>query len=326
MPKGKIPVILLAFVLLFAGSASAQDLKIRQEAATLMERAFAVSIPPDRGSFLQTVTFRTFSPDQGTLEGKYVLTALAPNTFRSETDYGSFHFLYILNHGHVATVKNQEVAPFAARRVTTLVPIHLVRFDHADVILAIKDDERDGKPIRCIEFDSTYGEKTDHNEACVDPQLGTLVHLKVADETIDNYDFFQFRGAYAPRRIRYSKNDLTLDLEQSITDLPQPLDANIFTDPPGAQTGTPCREYRRPIGLSMPQPKPGDGSQNVDIVVYGEVRADGRIHEATVDDSSRPDLNAEAISIIKSWTFTPASCNGQTTFGPIAAVLHFVNR
>jgi TonB family protein len=309
-----------------ASVASAQDIKLRQEALTLLEHASAVSVPLSRGLFEQTVTFRAYSPGGGTREGKYTRLYGAANVYRDEMEYGDYHYVYVFNHGHVAKIKTLEVSPFVARKVMDLVPIYLVRFDHADVIHSINDEELNGRATRCIAFESTYGEKTDQNEICVDKQLGTMVHVNLGDQTVNNYDFFQYRGAYYPGRIEYEKNDLKIEMEQTVKEIQGPLDPSALAPPAGAVVGTVCQEYRRPFGQFMPQPKPGNGSRAVDIRLHGVVRTDGKIHDATIDSSDWPDLNEEALSIIKTWRFNPAMCDGKPADGPVDIVLHFASR
>ena len=41
-----------------------------------------------------------------------------------------------------------------------------------------------------------------------------------------------------------------------------------------------CKAYRRAYGQSMPQPKPGNGGDEVDVLVRGVIRGDGRVHDA----------------------------------------------
>jgi TonB family protein len=60
----------------------------------------------------------------------------------------------------------------------------------------------------------------------------------------------------------------------------------------------------------MPQPKPGQGSANVDVMVHGTGRSDGTVRDASIDISERADLNAEALQLFSSWRFTPATCDG----------------
>jgi len=45
-----------------------------------------------------------------------------------------------------------------------------------------------------------------------------------------------------------------------------------------------------------------------------------------IQQSDRPDLNPEALSLIKQWVFTPAMCDGHTNANEADFVLHFHGR
>jgi TonB family protein len=87
-----------------------------------------------------------------------------------------------------------------------------------------------------------------------------------------------------------------------------------------------CTTFRRAIGISMPQPKQGTLDGNYDVVVRGMIGADGKVHEAVVQESERPDLNAEALSLAQEWVFTPALCNGKPSITEASLTLHFQDR
>jgi TonB family protein len=87
-----------------------------------------------------------------------------------------------------------------------------------------------------------------------------------------------------------------------------------------------CLAYVRPYGQNLPQPKPGTGTQNVDVMLHGTIGPDGKIHDAMINRSGRDDLNNEALKIFSTWTFTPAVCNGKPFEVPADVTLHFQNR
>jgi len=53
---------------------------------------------------------------------------------------------------------------------------------------------------------------------------------------------------------------------------------------------------------------------------------DGKIHDAVVQSSERPDLNEEAIEVIHQWIFTPALCDGQPAISEASFTLRFQGR
>jgi TonB family protein len=74
------------------------------------------------------------------------------------------------------------------------------------------------------------------------------------------------------------------------------------------------------------QPKAGSGGQDLVIVVRGIISRDGKVREAVVQNSKRPDLNPEALSVIQKWLFTPALCNGHPATSEASFTLHFQGR
>ena len=76
----------------------------------------------------------------------------------------------------------------------------------------------------------------------------------------------------------------------------------------------------------MPQPKPGNGGTDIEVVVRGIIAGDGRVHDAVVQSSERPDLNAEALDLIHQWVFTPALCDGKPNVTEASFTLHFQGR
>jgi TonB family protein len=76
----------------------------------------------------------------------------------------------------------------------------------------------------------------------------------------------------------------------------------------------------------MTQPKPGSGSEKVDVMLHGTVRTDGRIRSVSVDRSDRPELNQEAVKLFSSWRSSPAICDGTAIEVPADVTLHFEGR
>ncbi|MGA7382992.1 MAG: TonB family protein [Terriglobales bacterium] len=144
---------------------------------------------------------------------------------------------------------------------------------------------------------------------------------------IEYGDFFPFAGALIPARIDYSSTAASsMDIEQSMTVLTDAT-PNVLAAPPNARTYTRgCKVFRRAFGQAMPQPKPGNGGTEADVVVRGMIYPDGKIHDAVIQSSERPELNAEALDIIHQWTFTPALCDEQPAISEASFALRFQGR
>jgi len=183
-----------------------------------------------------------------------------------------------------------------------------------------------GQAARCIEFDTVKGQHTDNNELCVDAHSGTLLLERLAGELVENSDFFPFAGASMPGKITYSRGGVQkIEITQSMTVLTD-SEANVLAPPPGSNMHRICTTFRRAFGVAMPQPKPGTGGRNDDIVVRAMVGYDGRVYDLTVQSSEREDLNPEALNIAKQWTFTPSMCEGHPDAHEVDITLHFQGR
>lgn len=312
---------LLAF-LLISRLSFAQDVQLRQQAVSLLERANAVSVSPNFPNLERTVTFRVLDSATGPQQGMFTRMVVRGSGRRDEITFGSFHMLNVYSQGHLATVRTSELLPPAPADALRLTPINLVRFNDEDVIYAINDSVTGGHPARCIEFNTIVGETNENNELCVDSNNGTLIREKIGDQLIENSDFFSFAGALIPGKIEYSFGGIPkLEITQTMKALDNPA-PDILAPPPNAEIRRICKTSRRAFGQYMPQPKP-TGSGTADILLRGIIGKDGKVHDAMVQRSERPDLNTQALGIIRQWTFSPAMCDGEPNQTEATFVLHF---
>jgi TonB family protein len=305
---------------------AAQDVRLRQEAETLLERADSLSTPRQFHSYEQIITFRSISP-AGAQPGRFTSVVQGPRAYRDEYEFDGFRLLVVVNGAMVADVGDRARAPVEVRRMTRLNHPYTARFDETDIIRSIQDRELSGRPARCIEFNTVKGEKTSANEICIDREFGILSRVQANDETITNSDFFSYRDTHLPAHIVYEQNVLRMELEQTKTETDGPFDSDLLTPPPDARLiGRVCTVYRRPFGKFMPQPDPGQGGANLEVMVHGTVRTDGGTRDASIDVSQREDLNREALEIFSMWRFTPATCDGTPLEVPAEITLHFQKR
>ena len=64
----------------------------------------------------------------------------------------------------------------------------------------------------------------------------------------------------------------------------------------------------------------------MDIIVTGMIRESGKTEALKIQSSTRPDLNAEALSTVSRWTFQPMMCNGTLATQGTDFVVHFQGR
>jgi hypothetical protein len=302
-----------------------QDLKVREEAVRLLERANAVSSSPKLPDLERLDSFRAFS-DEGAKDGSFSRVVIQGIGRREEYRFGEFDLLNVWTQKQVAVAGTPHVMPAELINVLRITPIYLLRFDGQDVIRHVSPSEVHGRAAQCIDFDTIHGERTENNEICVDAENGTLLLEKVNGETVENSDFFSFADALFPGKIVYSSGSVPrVEITQTMTAL-SGNDANLLAPPPNSSMHRICTTYRRPFGLSMPQPKPGNGGGNSDIFIRGMAGVDGRLYDAIIQGSDRPDLNAEAIQIANQWTFTPAMCDGHPDAHEVDFILQFQGR
>jgi TonB family protein len=316
------------FMLVVAATPSpAQDVRVRQEAVRLLERGNAVTTPVKLPDLERVDSFRVFGPDAAAREGTFTRVVVQKTGRRDETTFGDYHVIDVSVDRRGARVQTQVQAPAEVMTLLRVTPIYHVSFNDEDVIHAITDREVNGQPARCIEFDTVAGQKSQANEICVDAASGAIVLEKLNEERIEYREFFSFAGALVPARIDYSSTTASsMEIQQSMTVLTDPT-PNVLAAPPDARTySRGCKVFRRAFGQSMPQPKPGNDGTEADVVVRGMIYPDGKIHDAVVQSSERPDLNAEAIELIHQWIFTPALCDGQPAISEASFTLRFQGR
>ena len=323
-PALALVTLFVALSVTFVQKSSAQDVKVRERAEHLLERANAVSSSPHLPNLERIDTFRVF--EDGTVkEGSFSRVVVQGTGRRDEYTFADYHLLNVWTQKQVAVVGGGgSLLPPEMVNVLRVTPIYLLRFDGEDVIHTIIDRRVNGAEAHCIVFDTVKGEKTNNNELCVDAATGALVYERVDGETIENSEFFAFAGALIPGKITHSVAGVRTEITQIMAPLTDT--ANVLSAPENAQMHGLCTTYRRPFGVSMPQPKAGNGGRTDDIIVRGYIGMDGKMHEPAVQSSERPELNAEALDVAKQWTFTPAMCNGKPDVHEAEITLHFQGR
>jgi TonB family protein len=321
----KTALALVTLVVISVAS-PAQDIHVREQATQLLERGNAVTTPVKLPDLERIDSFRVFGSESAVKEGTFTRVVIQKTGRRDETTFGDYHLVDVIANGGMSRAQNQAVAPPEIKTLMRVTPIYHVSFNDQDVIHTITNREVNGRAARCIEFDTVAGQKSQPNEICVDAANGAIVLEKLNEERIEYGDFFQFAGALIPARIDYSSTAASsMEIKQSMTVLTETI-PDVLVAPPDAVAWVNCQPYRRAFGRSMPQPKPGNGESKVDVVVRGMIGRDGRVHDAVIDSSERPDLNGEALDVIHQWVFTPPMCDNQPATAEASFTLHFQGR
>jgi hypothetical protein len=335
MPLVNRPVLLPLALVCVAGWTAAQtailrpdgsppeDPALRAEAVRLLERANQVSIPARWVGNELTIRFHVLSPAPGeAADGEYVSSVSDDGLRRQYWHYGAYEHTLIRNGWSVGEIGPRGLQPVAVRLATALVPIYLIRFDNQDVIRSIVDASPGS---RCIQFDTISGDRLQSNEVCVDPRNGWLLSVRIGDTLTRNSNFFPLLGAFFPGHIeRWSAGRKVIELEESLV-LKNDYPEDYFIVPENSAVHV-CQEFRRAFEVNTPQPPPGSSIQITDIRLQGLIGTDGRVSTLKPLDSSRPDLNDEAIKLVSTWTFQPATCEGKPVVWGSTFTVHFKGR
>jgi Gram-negative bacterial TonB protein C-terminal len=296
-----------------------EDPKLRAEAVSLMERANHVSSPAVWGSNELTLHFHVPNPAAGQPnDGDYVSDVAAPGLRRQEWHYGAYQLIQIRNGPRIAGLNNNVPKPLVVDWLPRLTPIYLARFDHEDIIRSITDGPNDS---RCIHFETVFGDSLQDGEVCVDSKNGWLLSIRQGDVTTLNSNFFPFAGAFLPGHIERSVGGVTLiSIEQTVASKDFPAELFVV---PETSTASICREFRGVYAINTPQPEPGSSPEITDVTLRGLIDSDGRVKNLESLDPTRPELSAQAIKQVSTWTFTPATCDGKAVAWETQFVVHF---
>ena len=144
----------------------------------------------------------------------------------------------------------------------------------------------------------------------------------MGDETTRNSRFFAFHEAFLPAHIEHWRGDAELiEIDETVSDRNNyPPD---FFSVPDTATGFICQEFREAYPKNTPQPPPQASAEVHDITLRGLIGFDGHVTRLTAVDQARPDLNEEAIKLVSTWTYTPASCGGKPAMWWTLFTVHF---
>jgi hypothetical protein len=295
---------------------------LRVEAVRLMEHANAVSRAPSvMPNYKQEVTFRAYGVD-GTAQAGIFNVIYTADSERYETVFGNYHAISLHFPDRIIQSDYQPPPP-ETLEVSSLTPLLVGRFDKSDTIQAISPATLFGRRAKCIQFETVNGRSRQSNEICVDEVLGTVIRWNVGEDLVESTEYLAFEGVLWPAHIRhYINGKLRMEIEQKFSVMEGPIDWAALT-PPNPDTFRACKQYRRPIIESAPQPASAGAGPWYDVEVHGVIAEDGHVLEAAVLAAGRADLEQQAIQIVSKWVFSPGMCDGKPV--PVSAdlVVHF---
>lgn len=311
---------LLLFV--FGVHLPAQDMPTRVQAVQLLERANGVIRPSHIMPNLKLeATFRAYGLDgsvkDGTFEAIYTV-----DSERYETVFGSYHAIAL--HLPDKIVQNEyQAPPPEIHELDALTPLIIGHFDKSDTIHSINPATLFGRRAKCIQFETVNGRTHQLNEICVDDELGGVVRWNVGEDLVELTEYSQLEGVLHPAHTRhYINGKLRMEIDQKFSVMDGPIDWAALS-PPKPTVLTACKQYRRPVLQSAPQPPDAGAGPWYDVQVHAVIGSDGHIYEASVMPTGRPDLEKQAVEIVSGWLFSPAICGGKPIGVGGNFVVHF---
>ncbi len=300
-----------------------EDTRLRAEAVALLERANRVSQPMvwPPNEMRHHFTIPNPAPGDAT-EGDYT-SSIGVDTRRQEWRYGAFQITQIRNGRRMSFSERTAPMPAILQVLPKITPIYLGRFDHEDIIRSITAGPNGS---RCIQFDTVFGDRQQAAEICVDTDAGYLLSIRQGDQITRNSNFFAFNGSFLPGHIeRWIGNRELIAVDQTV--VPKNDYPPDFFSVPETSTGFACQDFRRAFAVNTPQPPLQSSSPDVhDIVLSGVIGVDGHVTGLRPLDQMLPDLNDQAMKLVGTWTFTPASCNGKPAVWGNTFTVHFKGR
>lgn len=301
-----------------------EDPQVRAEAIRLMERANMVSTPVWPANE-ELFAFHVLEPGPGeATDGELKIGVATTMTKRWEFTYGAYKFVQIQNGREFASVRTHPSEPAILTAVRKMVPVFLGQFEQSDLIRRIEDAPIDGRPTRCILFDTLKGDHQQHGRACVDAQQGWLLEVVQGDETIRQSGFYRFNNAYLPEHIeKWVGNRKLVEIEERVT-VREQYPPDYFAYPEGSSIRHMCAEFHRAFADHTEQPPQKALSDAVtDVRVHGLIGKDGKPYDLKALDILRPELAAEAVRIVSTWTYHPAMCVYDPATMETDFVVHF---
>lgn len=256
-------------------------------------------------------SFRVLDPSLGqTGDGALKIAVASPGIKRWEFSYGSYKYVRVQNGREFATVRTSPSEPAALTSVRKLLPVFLGRFEPADVIRGLEDAVVDGRPARCITFETLKGDHQQPGRVCVDSAQGWLLEVTQGDETIRQSEFYRFNNGYLPGHIeRWTGGRKILEIDSKVV-VREQFPEDYFAYPEGASIQHACTEFHRAFAdYTIQPPQKGLSNDWIEVRVHGFVGKDGRPYGLKALDTGLPDLAEEAVRLVSSWTFHPATCD-----------------
>lgn len=325
----------LVLSLLIPRTAGGEDMELRNRAEQLMNRALVASRFTAPMNIRTEVTFSAAGSDGAATKGSYVRVRSVDNALREDLVLGDYAVSRIREQSNLAMRGPLGDIPYPLRKLMDFVPYLPIRFDATDVITSIAETKMNGKAAVCIQFVTVRGEDRNPGDVCLSSENGTVIEWHDRNHSFQALEYGGVNGVLMPSHFVYREGEdlareagnLSIDARVRWTLLDARPD-EAFVAPTDWQHTHFCRSFAMPVPKTAPQPAPKGGvdAPVITVEVHLHVRPDGTVSKAEILKPIRDDLDAEAVELVKTWTYQPGVCNGNKQDFAIDAAVHFQGR
>jgi hypothetical protein len=327
MRRMKVITLLIVLLSTMLANASSDDVsrgKVLIEHAQEKSNIFALP------SFRMSASVRIDSFGKP-LEGTYSLLWNGPDQWREEIVFPGYNEVQVGGKGVVYVQRSVDHVPYAVSQFRSSLGF-VLRANPGpwakEQIKKVRDRKIKGQRITCVEVVSGGG---DTREICINPVTGLLNRAR---EGVDESEVQPIAGKLFPHVITFVNKDKK-EVEVHISELwtGEALAASLFQVPanavarPGCMNAVPPRQRKMadaqylvenpatiPQGTVAAEPRGGPEQGFISprgvVAVYALIDENGAPQNMRVTLSGGPDLDKQALDIIRKSHFEPASCQG----------------
>jgi TonB family protein len=318
-------VLLFHFILvLLAVSPLRAGENLEKKANQILERVSKLEMF-QRGdpSHKREVRFRLVREGMPDVEGEWAVNTDSPTLWREDIDFDNYHSSELRLRNHIWFKSTHDFVPLAVQEIGMALHLPILRMGKQNSVKRIYEREIEGVRVDCIEYETVHGDDKFENEVCVQKDTGYIMWAHHDAIQVSFSEFIAVGGIVLPRRFTIDlggKGKILAELDEAVV---RKFDSAEFTPPDGAEMTDVCVKGSNPAPANTPSPAFGL-IQNLGIShgrVTGVLKVDeeGNVVNAAIVQSLHPILDELALTTVKRWKYTPATCNGK----PIKAVTQF---
>jgi TonB family protein len=312
----RMVVLLILFAL--AAKLSYADDQARIEANLILRKASDLETfnPGGGPQFRLEVRFSFLRQEKEVAKGTFTREFESPVLWHENLEFGDFRYHKVRIRKQIWTSQNYDFVPMPVQGLWGGLYWTNFGLPASDIVKGIRNRKIGIIPARCVEIERVVGNEKDSQEVCVQADAGYVIYGQFGGKRYSYSDFSPVGPRVRPRRITIDFNEVEKIVAEVNYNEVERFDPAGFEPIVGGEVRDVCTATRPPVAKSAPDPK---YPPNVQRGYYGKIEMelkidqDGRVLNAAVLQSLQPDLDADALRVVKTWQFEPGTCDGKPT-------------